>query len=108
MYNYMYSYIWIIPLIIILFFSSFVSVEYSKTLEYKWFIYSIIINTIPLWPLVVLLSKSLIFDALLFDVLLMVCSVVFMSFFQNSYEFGLYKIIGFLLIIFGMILFKIG
>lgn len=101
-------YFWIIPLCIILLFSSYFSVQYSKEESYKWFIYITLINMIPIWPLAVMVSKNLLFDALLYDILLMVFSVIFISYFENSYNFSIIKIIGLMSILIGMILFKLG
>jgi hypothetical protein len=96
--------IWIPILILIILANSWLS---SKLKESNIYLYvSLILNTIPLWTFVSYYSKSLLRDAIIYDIIFIICYPLFIGYFSGDlFNLGITKIIGLALVIVGLMLF---
>ena len=88
---------------------SFKSNQNPTELKY-FFLNWLVCCCTPLWALIAMFSKNLVFDAILYDVLLCVSCTVFSIYFAQQYHFNIntVQIIGIIIMIVGIIIFKIG
>jgi len=106
----MHYLIWVPALIIYIFFYGWLSIknnQYADIVWYqsKWFWICFVYGAIcPFWVFISRTSKNLIFDGMLYDVLLFVTFVCAMIFFGKAESFNRYQWIGVLLVTAGFFL----
>jgi uncharacterized membrane protein (GlpM family) len=103
------NYLWTILLVGLMAFSAYTSNKLSIEKNTINFVINWLIPLVPTWALIVLYSKRLVFDGLLFDILLTVAYTFFILYFTNSFtSLKIHNYMGLLLILLGLIMFKIG
>lgn len=104
----MIHYLWWIPLTIAYYvFCSWLSVKNSEGSNYA-FLSLVIAHAFGPWVLVSRVSQSIIFDAVLYDIIAIIIGLTFLIYFSGKMlTFSMNQYIGITFAILGMILFKI-
>jgi len=101
------NYWWIIAVILINIWAAFTTEKVNSTHSSFWFCASWSVAFLPLWPVVSNYSKSLIFDGILFDVLMVVTYTIAIIIFTKSFEtLKIHNYLGLLIVVFGLFLIK--
>lgn len=101
----MVRFIWIPILIAIYVASAYFSYK-NNTEGGKWFWYSYIITAIPIWQIVSRISTDIFFDALVFDIILILSFSITLGYLTHQI-FTPQKIVALVLMFGGLILFKL-
>lgn len=103
--------IWIPFTIVFMFFNmwaSYLSNQHPDEIRWffiNWFVFA----CTPVWAVIALYSKDLVFDALLFDITIVISCAIFTMYFTNKFiSLNIYEGIGIVTIIIGFLIFKIG
>lgn len=104
----MIHYWWVPLLLLTTVFYYYCSVWANDTESYKPIFYMWLIQAFGLWPVVAKYSKSLMFDGLLFDTILMVSCVVVLALYGKADGFGVWQWSGVVMVVAGLMLVKTG
>jgi len=104
----MILYWWVPVLILTTVFYYYCSVWANDTRAIAPMFYMWLIQAFGLWPVVARYSKSLLFDGLLFDGILMVTCVAVLAAYGKTESFGLWQWSGVAMTIIGLLLVKTG
>jgi hypothetical protein len=100
------NYLWLILLTCIMIASAYTT---NKINDRTMFIINCLLPIIPTWPLIALYSKRVVFDGLLFDTVLTIVYTISILYFTDTFShLRLHNYLGLLLILVGLIIFKIG
>ena len=102
----MFYAVWIPLFIILNFFGCYFSNKLNITHENKWFWFLYGTTVIPSWVIICKYSKNIVFDAILYDLILLVSYSIFLII-LTKVSLNVYNVFGLLLIFIGVILFKI-
>jgi hypothetical protein len=78
------QYLWILAVIASSSFAGYLSYKSNISQDLKWTVYLWALNILPIWAIIARYSKSLIFDGLLYDTLLIVSYTVAVVAFSNK------------------------
>ncbi len=103
-------YLWWIPWVILYFATQgYLSAKINLTHEKTWVVALYLTKFFPTWILVAWISKSVIVDGFIFDMVVMISFAFSLSYFSGKMlVFTAYHWIGILLMIMGIIIFKIS
>lgn len=106
----MIHYFWWIPAVIIVYgLMSWLSVKNNVTDEKVWLIPFIIVQILPIWTVVAKVSKRLLFDAMIYDILMFLSINIAIGYFTGMFsKFSILQLIGFLVVVAGFILMRVG
>jgi hypothetical protein len=106
----MWRYIlWIPPVIAYYVVSAYLSKKLNDNRDHlNLFILLFLIQTIPIWPFVAKCSNNLMFDGLLYDILILLCFNITLLCLGVGTHFSTYQWISLVAIIAGMIGFRMG
>ena len=96
--------LWISCTLVYNFFVCFASVKLNGKSFFGNYLAMLFCGLIPTWSLVAYFSKNLIFDGLLFDMILVISSVIFFSLLGKAHNFTFYNWIGVTMAVIGLIL----
>jgi len=102
----MFYFLWIPPFILLNFLASYFSNKLSITHENKWYWLLYLTTVIPSWAVICKYSNNVVFDAILYDLILLVSYSGFLIFLTKA-SLNIYNIFGLVLIFIGVILFKL-
>jgi hypothetical protein len=101
-------YIIYIPILfIIIVISSWLSVKLNSTNKSTWLIILYGLSLIQVWPFVAKFSKDIIFDALLYDILVVLIYTFSIIYFSKHFSITIGQYIGVGFIFLGLIVFKL-
>lgn len=103
--------IWIPITIILMYANMWISHKSSQNpQEIKWFYYNwLFLACTPIWSLIAWYSKNLVFDAMLFDVVLCIsCTIFAIWFTKNEIQFNNIQWVGIAIVLIGFVVFKLG
>lgn len=98
--------LWWIPLFFFYSFQAYAS-YLNNTKGGNWFWFAVIFSAIPVWPLISRVSKGLLVDGLLYDVVLFFSYAGTLLLLGAGKEFTFWQWIGFFLVTIGFILLKV-
>jgi len=105
----MIQYLWIIALFITSVLAAYFSYRSNVTNDFKWTVYLWALNLLPLWALIARYSKNILFDGILYDILLTVIyTVTMMWFMSRSVSFSVTQVICMIVMVIALIVFKVG
>jgi hypothetical protein len=104
----MFYIIWVPSVILLYTAMGWLAVK-NNAVENKWYLISfLIVQLIPLWVIVTKFSKNLIFDGMLYDVLIFLVSTISIGYFSNQiFHFNIIQYIGLAMVTIGFILMQI-
>ena len=99
--------VWVPFMVGIQILSGYLSVKLNQTQNNTWFFLSWGLVLIPIWQLVAKYSKNLIFDGLIFDVIIIIVYTLSTLYFSKNYQqLTWVNIMGLIIIFIGIFLFK--
>lgn len=96
--------IWVPLTILYNFFLCYIAIRGEGKPFWFTYVWMSLLSLLPTWSLAAYFSKNLIFDGLLYDTLLVVTSVIFMSMLGQATSFKTVNWIGVLLVLVGLVL----
>jgi len=104
----MWKYIFWVPLTLLYnYLMCWVAIKYNNKDFWLNYFFLTLFGLIPTWALASYFSNNLIFDGLLFDVILVISSVIFFAILGKAEHFSLLNWIGVVTVILGLILARI-
>jgi presenilin-like A22 family membrane protease len=102
------NYYWIIPVIFFYIFSAYSSIRINQGSN-SWFFINWLVGLIPFWGLVAKYSKNVVFDGIVYDIVMTVTYLVAICIMTRTFEnFSLIKILGIVVVLGGLLMLKVG
>jgi len=100
-------YLWVIPVVLAYIVAAYTTNKLNLTKDNIWFYLNWFGNFLPIWAFIARGSKNLVFDGLLFDVVMVVTYTITILILTKSFEtMRLVNYLGIVLVIVGLTLFK--
>ena len=103
------QYLWIIALFITSVLAAYLSHKSNHSTEWKWSVYLWSLNLIPLWAIIARFSKNILFDGILYDILLTVIYTLTMTWLMSrTVNFSVTQIVCLVVMVVALMVFKFG
>jgi len=100
-------YLWVVLVILVYVGSAYTTNKLNITKNNIWLYLNWLFSSLPIWPLVAKHSTSLVFDGMLFDIILIISYTIAILILTRSFDsMRLINYMGIIFIIVGLIMFK--
>lgn len=100
-------FLWVPLAVLYNFAACYISVKYNHENFWKMYLYLELVGFLPIWAMAAYYSRRLVFDGMLYDMILVTTSPMILAYFGQTVSFGMLNWIGIGICIMGLFLIRI-